>query len=391
MQNQEQSLPLIRGRRPIASHLWVFALSLLLPSVALSFYVVERGWHQQSARSEARVVQLAVDLADDVSAVLERNILLLRALSLSASLAQNDLIAFRGHAIRVLEGTTDALFLIGPDGKQLVNTIADPGHEYPLYGNSEALAQAISTRQPVVSNLFIGNTRKNWVINILHPVLGGAELAYVLVLSISADRFKKILEGQQLEGDWASGLSDVNSILIARSRQHEDFVGRSLTSDLIALGRQERKPHVVRSIDGRMIVRATARTRVGGWTASVGIGKDAINADANASLRDVTYVAAVLFLISFAFIGWQAARISSSIRSLASLSKTGSDSNIREVFDAARLIEQSMAALRERDETLRLALSAFCLQLGHRDRPHQAAVQQRAGSSDGDRRELRRC
>ncbi len=346
---------------PIRAHLSLFAVLLLVPAIAFSAFLIQRAGAQQLAQAEARVVQLAVDLADDISNELERGVTILETLALSGSLERGEYSALHTHAKRILERRSDLFVVLDASGQHIVNSLVPLGSARPQYGNPEAFAKVVATRKPMVTDMFYGNTRKTWVINILYPVLRDGAVDRVLVLSLTADRVRRILHSQQLEGDWTSSVSDSRHALIARTRLHEEFVGKPLTPDLVAAGIEQGRPHRITGVDGRPVVRAVAQTRLAAWTVAVAVSEASLYAGVHSSVRGLILGGLALLALSAGLVGIQGQRLGSSIRALARPSPGGGEplrSPVLEVNEAAALLWRAMADVRHRDETLRLALSA---------------------------------
>lgn len=343
----------------IRAHLALFAALLLVPAILFSAYLINRSRAHQLAQAEGRVVQLAVDLADDISNELERGVTILQTLALSGNLERGEYEVLHAHAKRILEGRFDVFLLLEPNGRQIVNTFEPYGTALPSYGDPVALAKAVETRKPLVTDLFHGRTRKAWVINILYPVLSDEHVHRVLVLSLTADRIRQILAAQQLEGEWTTGVSDSNHILIARTRLHEEFVGKSLTPELIEASHKLKVPHRIASVDGRAIVRAVANTRLADWTVAAAVNEAGLYAGARTSSRDLALAGLALLAISAGLVGFLGQRFASSMRTLARPA-TGEPvlSSVREANEAAALLARAMGEVRQRNETLRLALSS---------------------------------
>ncbi|MFX8620573.1 hypothetical protein ABTM24_20435, partial [Acinetobacter baumannii] len=77
---------------------------LLIPALVLSGLLIRDAAGERRREAEARVVQLASDLADDISNDLERSLTILRTLSISQSLALGDLQTFHAQSRQTLVG-----------------------------------------------------------------------------------------------------------------------------------------------------------------------------------------------------------------------------------------------------------------------------------------------
>lgn len=347
---------------PIRAHLAIFAVMLLAPAIAFSLFLIDRNRAQQLEQAEARVVQLANDLADDVSRELERTIALLEALALSASLERDDLATFREHARRVAEGRYDLFVLVEPDGRQLVNTRLPWGSPLPLYGSPASLARVVAEKQPVVSDVFVGRTVGSWVVNVLQPVLRGGEVHRVLLLSLSAERIRHILESQSTDVDWISTVTDASGIVIARTAAHEAHVGKPLAKDLTAARITPRKAQ--RTLDDRSepLYIGVAPTRLGGWTVYVSVRESRLSAEVNRSIRDLALAGLALFALSAALVGLYGAQLAYSIRVLSHPVDPSSEAipvtPVREANVTAELLARATSELKVANARLEGTLAA---------------------------------
>lgn len=347
---------------PIRAHLALFGAMLLAPAIVFSAFLIHRSSLESVARAEARVVHLATELADNISNELERGITILQSLALSGSLERGELEALHAHARRILEPHGEIFLLVDTAGRQLVNTHVPWGRPLPAFGDPASLARVIETRAPHVSNLFFGRTRNIWVVNILFPTMRDGQVDRILALSLSAERILSFVEGQTTEPDWFGAVYDRGNITIAHSLTHAEMVGRPMPPELASAGLIPGTAHRAKSIDGRPIVRAVARTRLADWTVSAGVTEAKLRANAAKATRDLVLGGLALLLLTAALVGIQGQRLARSIRSVSRpILGDGPEPAavaVREVNEAAALLVNAVRAVKERDAALRLALTA---------------------------------
>lgn len=223
---------LARARLPLRVHLAIFASLLLLPAFLLSAILLKEAANERRREAELRLLQLANDLSDDISNELERSITVLRTLSYSASLKEPSLETFHAQASSLTgsAGNPDSVvLLIAPDGRQLVNTAVPWGTLLMQYSEPEALARAVATKTPMVTDLFWGRLRQQYLLNVLFPVVEDGTVTSVLALSLTPQRILTLLQGQDLGTEWTTAVLDGRGIVIARSRAHEVFMGRQIS------------------------------------------------------------------------------------------------------------------------------------------------------------------
>lgn len=344
----------LRAPLPLKVHLAFFAGLLIVPAFILSAFLLRETAGERRREAESRIAQLANDLADDVSNELERSITVLRTLSYSASLQGADFAAFHRQS-SLLAGVRDnVIVLVTPEGEQLVNTAVPWGTELTAFSDPDALRIVVETQQPYVTDLFWGRLRNRHVVNVLYPIMEGARLRHILALSLTPERVKQLLDGQNLGPEWTTGVSDRKGVVVARSRAHEQFVGTSLGQEQRTVPKDLRKVQSLKSIDGRDVVRAVAFTRVGNWMVAAAVGADhlgllAFKAVENLIIGSIMILGLAAFLV--ALYGRQLAAALDGITH--AMDGTARSTIIAEANVASERLAQASRALRHSEERFR--------------------------------------
>lgn len=358
----DTSRELLRRGLPIRAHLALFSAILLVPAILFSTFLINKSSQQRLELAEARVVQLATDLADDVSNELERGLTVLQTLALSGNLERGEFQALHAHAKRIFDPTGEIFLVVDRSGRQLLNTYAPWGGDLPRYSAPAALERVTETKSAYVSDLFFGRTRNVWVVNILLPTFKDGEVDKILALSLSAERMRSLIAGQATGDEWSMAVYDSQNVQIARTRHHEEFVGKTLPRELIEANRQPGRPHKAHTTDGRPIVRAAARVRLAGWTVAAGVSEATLREAATDATRDLVLGGVALLLLSAALVGIHGQQLSRSIRAVSRPvlgdGSARAEGYVREVNEAAELLANAITTVKERDSALRLALTA---------------------------------
>ncbi|RTL66665.1 MAG: PAS domain-containing protein, partial [Hyphomicrobiales bacterium] len=339
---------------PIRAHLALFAAMLLIPALLLSGLLIRDAAGERRREAEARVVQLASDLADDISNDLERSLTILRSLSISQSLALGDLQAFHAQSRQTLVGRDAVIILLDPTGRQLMNSAIEWGDPLGPYSAAADLRRAVATKEPVVTNMFWGQLRSRWVINVLLPVVDMGTVTRVLVLSMTPDRIRRLLDGQDVGGQWTTAVSDRTGQIIARSRQHEEYLGKRLNADLYQAKEGPRVPHSIIGMDGQRIVRAVAHTRLGDWTVAASVSEAYLSQLVYQATRDLIIGTVLILGLATVLVAFYARELA---KALGSVSKamTGKPpvTIVREATEVARALSEASTALRQSEERFR--------------------------------------
>jgi PAS domain S-box-containing protein len=337
----------------------LFAALLVVPAILFSAYLIQRADVQQRESAEGRVVQIASELANDVSTEIERGIVILKVLALSAELERGDLAAFHEQAKRALWPLDNAILLVSEEGHQLVNTAVPFGTPLPDYADPKALKLVQERREPYLTDLFHSETQGMRVINLLVPITGSSatNARNVLVLSYSSLDIQNLVAAQQTRGNSSTMITDRRGVVIARSGD-KPSVGQVLPPE-------PQKPpkdgvaHRVTNLDGRKVVRAAAYTRRGGWTASAEVDEQQLEVMVHSSVRRLALVGLALVLLTGSLIFAYGRRIAGSIKALTPAAEGGQlpeTSSVREANEVSQLLARITGDLRQSRQSLEAAL-----------------------------------
>ncbi len=293
----------LRGSYPIRTHLIAFGLILVLPLTALAGVLFVRSATLERDQVEARLVQLADDLAEDIDRDIERHFTILNTLATLPSLQDADWPTFYAQAKAALQGN-GYIILIDSSLRQLVNTYVPYEEAPPLTGDPETARRMIKTKQREVSDLFISLVTKGPVFNINVPIVREGELRYILSYGRHADDLLAIMRGQRVGPDWVRAIIDRKGVVLARSIAHERVVGTApplFAADLAVADRSIRK---MTSLEGEAVLRAAVRSGVSGWLVTVNVPLAIAEAslERSAALWGLTAAAALLLTLALAFV-----------------------------------------------------------------------------------------
>lgn len=200
------------------SHLFILALSVALPLVALAVFatsllvVGERQTMEREAIGRARAAMTAID------AELRGHVETAKALGSFSALAKGDLRAFHEEARHVLRTQRDWLNvgLMSVDGAQVVDAILPFGKPTPASADPDDLRRVIETGQPAIGNVAVGAAIGPPAVRIRVPVGKNGGVRYVISVLLKPERFTEILREQRVPPGWIIVLVDRNRRFIAR-------------------------------------------------------------------------------------------------------------------------------------------------------------------------------
>ena len=110
------------------------------------------------------------------------------------------------------------------------------------------------------------------VISVDVPVFRDGKVVYALSVGVLPERFRAILSGQQLPPGWIGAVFDTTGTVVARTQEHERFVGGKGAPALVermALAAEGTLETV--TLEGIPVVSAFSRSPLTGWTVALGI------------------------------------------------------------------------------------------------------------------------
>ena len=260
------------GAFSLRAHLLAFGIAILVPVSVLAILLLVRSANLERAQLEARVLQVADTLADDVDRELSNLFTLLKTLASSPALQSDNLAAFYIQAAAAVEGWGAGVFLVDPGTlKQVLNTLVPWGTHLPETGDPATVLRVAETRQPQVSDHFIGRVSGRSTFNVDIPIIRAGKVRYVLLLGLNPEHLLTILQGQRLGPGWVTAIQDRKGALLARALAHERFLGTIHPRHTVEQDVADRALFKAVSLEGEQVLRAVARSKVSGWYASSNI------------------------------------------------------------------------------------------------------------------------
>ena len=263
----------------------------VLPLALLAFVVLYQNARDQQLRlldaseDTMRAIITAVD-AESLQALAA-----IDALATSRRLAAGDVNGFHDAAVQLL-GRRPSLanvILSTPEGRQLVNARAPRGSALPAGAETDALAEVVRTRQPGISNMFFSPVLKTAAFGVRVPVVLGGTVN-VLTGVVDPHFILDVLRRQRIPNQGVVGIFDRNNHVVARSLNHEQWVGQQASAGLVQLlktGTPSGSGRTV-TLEGRAVYTVFVRSETSGWTAAIGIPTEVFDAPVRRSYTVLT-------------------------------------------------------------------------------------------------------
>jgi PAS domain S-box-containing protein len=343
------------------TYLAVFAAALILPVLAFSGFLLTQYAAGERARLEQAALEEARDIAQAVDGELGNLVSSAQILALTSSVREGRFDEYH----RLAQDMQRALGIISvvrsPEGQQLVNPLRPFGAELPNV-RLPADQTVLATKQPTVSDLFLGGVSRAPLFSVVVPVVGGAgEITYLLTLSFPAERLRSVIAREQPPINWTIAIVDRGGTIMARNHRHEEFVGKPATRDLQENTTGSEGTWIGFTADGQSVLGAYRRTRLTDWRVAVGVRRSDLAAPLWQSLWWLAGLGVGLLALSALLASWFAQRITAPVQALAgnaaALGRGETVSPINTPVQEIRHVGEALAAasseLRERETALR--------------------------------------
>lgn len=253
------------------------AVPFILAGAALAVLYV----NSERQTTELDLVSAAKDLSNAIDQQVNSGLVTARTLVFSRALEQGDLDNFYSQAARVARIFPGGVVTLRqPDGRQVLNTAVAWGSSLPTTIDPVLRAaddKALRSEQPVVSDLYTSlGTGQYYVMLELPMTFKGTP--HLLGLSLTPESILQLVEKSSVVlQDWLVIVVDGNHRVIARTRDHAGFVGRSASDGFIR--KLSGTEGVVSSttLDGSDVVDGYYKSPLTGWTVITAVPVSAIN------------------------------------------------------------------------------------------------------------------
>jgi hypothetical protein len=164
-----------------------------------------------------------------LDAHLKQYVAIAEILAKSPALLNDDLSVFRAEAERAFPNAAEAALVVSDlNGQQLLNLLLPAGAPLPRRSETSLATQAraFSEKTFVISGVFRGQVRGEWVTDIEMPVFRDGRPFRSLTVTMSAKGIFKLLNAQKIPAGWLAGIIDTSGRFLARIPANDVYVGQ---------------------------------------------------------------------------------------------------------------------------------------------------------------------
>jgi PAS domain S-box-containing protein len=277
----------------------VLVAACLVPAFLMVFALVFHDYQRQRELLASGTVGTARALANNLDRQLTGIQTSVAALATSPLLQEPDeqgLSRFHAQAQQALAiGDVMNIVLLRPDGQQALNTLQPYGSALPVSAAQALFSRHAQSNKPVISGLVTGATRGKPIVVVAVPVMRGDAVAYSLLAIVSPERLRGILLEQRLPDGWIAAIVDSRGAIVARTLDHEKFVGVPVRPALLARMKEVQEDSVESTtVEGIPVVSSFSRSNVSGWSIVIGVPRSSLEGDLRRSMAWLVFGAALL-------------------------------------------------------------------------------------------------
>jgi len=285
--------------------LQLFGVTLLLPSVAFSFYLVVRDFQKEAEESERAMRRRAQVIGLAVNERLIQVEQVTRTLADSPFAQQDDIPHLYEFARNVQQSIPiiSRFALIDPTGQAVFSTFYPLGHRLDVTPDDDDIRKVLATGKAAVSGFYISASSQIKTVAVDVPVFRDGKVIYVFRASLHADSFDQMLRQQTMRAGWVASVLDQNGVRLARVPSEPALIGLQASPTIIEAARRN---------DGRIfdatMLQSWAPSRAlvvpiagSGWSVVANVPKSALFEDLWRNLAEFALAITLIFAGTVAY------------------------------------------------------------------------------------------
>ncbi len=219
--------------KPIGFFLFLLIVVTTVPALAVSIVLLQRNDVAQREVVHTLAEAMAGSIAEAIDRELSGMMTTLRVLSTTPSLSAGAYEDFYNRAKSALVGSRSHLIVADENLDQILNTRVPFRTALGPIAAPDAAQHALDNREMTISGVFMGETTREWVFEVILPFFPEDQPPRLLILRRNAASIADTLSQQMLRGGWNASLVDREGRVIASSFMSSN-VGNPFFLDLSA-------------------------------------------------------------------------------------------------------------------------------------------------------------
>jgi len=362
--------------RPIAVFLILVVAVTILPALGFSITLLQRNNEAQQQVVSTLASATAASMSEAVDREASGMLTILRVLSSTPSLTNEDLKGFYDRSQRALAGTGGYLIVLDQNLNQLMNTRMPYGSQFGKPADQKSPELALEKRQPVISDIYFDKDAKDWDFNVALPYFPDKGPPLVLMLTQNTEGLTRALVKQKLTDGWNVTLVDRRNVVITSSSKH-DPVGKPFFLDLISRGPSPsgRIPVTYQGVDYRASVQVSNLT---GWTTVIWARSSVMDRSMRRSLQWLIVGGLIVIALGTGAALFLSREITRSIRRLArDARRLGAGGSVEATsYPIAEIttVSEALAAASERRKNAENEIRFLMREVAHRSKNQLTVV-----------------
>ncbi len=213
--------------RRIASHLMTYAAVMAIPALLAGVCVGYQYTVSQTKEIYENSLRVAHSAAAIIDVELDTGLSTLDTLATTTEIMSGDFHGFytKVKSLHLPEGSW--IFVTDRDSNIVVNSRMNTEGPYGMTAVKDFNDQVFRSGKEIVSGILYGKNSNEWLTAIGYPVPhGGKEALYVVYYVFPAHHWLDVLTNMDLPDGWFLTLDDADGNVIARTMNHDKFVGK---------------------------------------------------------------------------------------------------------------------------------------------------------------------
>jgi two-component sensor histidine kinase len=354
----------------------VFYGALIIGPLLVAGLLASLRWAEDQQQNLTRV---AIDIARNATAAIDQDLdrqkVVLQILSTAPMLQEGDFRALYDRAKSLAGDRRDTFFALhDADRNQIFITAFPFGSDLLPVDDDPVLfsveRKAAESKSPEISDLFYRRSLRGHYVAVVQAVDVKGK-TYFLNMNISSDRILFVLKSYAKDTGWLMGVVDANDMIVARTWEHERFVGQKAAPLFI----QHTSSGIygtfsATTLDGVPVTNVWFRSPDSNWRVAVAIPSDTLQAPVRQSFVTLAAISALglfasilLALLYASFL----ARPVGALRALALRVGHGEEgepirTGVTELDDISQTLADASKSLKKRQQEQQVLLN----ELNHR-------------------------